>query len=107
MATNLASVTDPERPSLKMAMVVITVGVFATTLSQVDVLAALPLRNLLKNSLHVSRADNAAFFFWAGLAWYFKPFAGIVTDAFPLFGSRRRSYILVCSSIAVLSWIGL
>lgn len=88
-------------------MVVIAVGVFATTLSQVDVLAALPLRNLLKNSLHASRAANAAFFFWAGLAWYFKPLAGIITDAFPLFGSRRRSYILVCSTIAVLIWIGL
>jgi hypothetical protein len=23
---------------------------------------------------------QAAFFFWAGLAWYFKPFAGILTD---------------------------
>ncbi len=43
----------------------------------------IPLQNLLKNELHVDRSANAAFFFWAGLAWYFKPFAGIFTDAFP------------------------
>ena len=36
-----------------------------------------------------------------------KPLAGILTDAFPLFGSRRRSYILISASLAGLSWIGL
>ena len=65
------------------------------------------MRNLLKNELHVGRAANAAFFFWSGLAWYFKPLAGIVTDAFPVFGSRRKSYLLISSGLAVLSWVGL
>ncbi|MGA2991242.1 MAG: hypothetical protein ABSD88_12270, partial [Candidatus Korobacteraceae bacterium] len=69
------------------AAIVIVVGVLATTLSQPQVLARIPLQNLLKNELHVDRAANAAFFFWAGLAWYFKPFAGIFTDAFPILGS--------------------
>ena len=75
--------------------VVIVAGVLATTLAQTQVLARLPLQNLLKNELNADRTANAAFFFWAGLAWYLKPFAGILTDAFPLFGSRRKSYILV------------
>jgi hypothetical protein len=89
------------------AALVIVAGVFATTLAQPQVLARIPLQNLLKNELHVDRTANAAFFFWAGLAWYFKPFAGILTDAFPLFGSRRKSYILINSTLAVLSWVGL
>jgi predicted MFS family arabinose efflux permease len=59
----------------------------------------------LKNSLHVSRADNAAFFFLSGLAWYFKPIAGIVTDAFPIMGSRRRSYLLASTLLAAIAWI--
>src|SRR6202043_743917 len=70
-----------------------------------QVLARLPLQNLLKNELHLDRTANAAFFFWAGLAWYRKPFAGILTDAFPLFGSRRKSYILVSATLAALSWL--
>ncbi len=93
--------------ALIYAAIVIIVGVFATTLAQPQVLARLPLQNLLKNELHVGRAANAAFFFWAGLPWYFKPIAGILTDAFPLFGSRRKSYILITTSLAVLAWVGL
>ncbi len=93
--------------TLLTAAIVIVVGVIATTLAQPQVLARIPLQNLLKNELHVDRSANAAFFFWAGLAWYFKPFAGIFTDAFPIFGSRRKSYILISTTLAVLSWIGL
>jgi hypothetical protein len=89
------------------ALIVISVGILATTLTQTGVLAGLPLRNLLKNALHVSRTENAAFFFWAGLAWYLKPFAGLLTDAFPIQGSRRKSYILLGASLAALSWLAL
>ncbi|MGA2714822.1 MAG: MFS transporter [Bryobacteraceae bacterium] len=93
--------------ALTHAAIVVIVGVFATTLAQTQLLPHLPLQNLLKNELHVDRTSNAAFFFWASLAWYFKPLAGIFTDAFPLFGSRRRSYILIGTSLAVLSWFAL
>ncbi|HZC17480.1 MAG TPA: MFS transporter [Caulobacteraceae bacterium] len=93
--------------ALTYAAIVIVVGVFATTLSQPQVLARLPLQNLLKNALHVGRSANAAFFFFAGLPWYFKPVAGLITDAFPVFGSRRRSYLLVSTLLAVVAWVGL
>jgi hypothetical protein len=93
--------------ALRYAALVIVAGVLATTLAQPQVLARLPLQNLLKNELHVDRTANAAFFFWAGLAWYLKPFAGILTDAFPLFGSRRKSYILISATLAALSWLAL
>jgi len=89
------------------AIIVIVVGILATTLGQPDLLAMIPIRNLLKNELHVGRAANAAFFFWSGLAWYFKPVAGIITDAFPILGSRRKSYLLISSSLAALAWIAL
>jgi hypothetical protein len=36
-----------------------------------------------------------------------KPFAGILTDAFPLFGNRRKSYILISAVLAALSWLAL
>jgi hypothetical protein len=72
------------------AALVIVAGVLATTLAQTQVLARLPLQNLLKNELQVDRTANAAFFFWAGRAWYLKPFAGVLTDAFPLFGSPTQ-----------------
>jgi hypothetical protein len=106
MATASGAWQRPDR-ALTYAALVIVAGVLATTLAQPQVLARLPLQNLLKNELHVDRTANAAFFFWAGLAWYLKPFAGILTDAFPLFGSRRKSYILISASLAALSWLAL
>ena len=93
--------------ALIYAATVIVAGVLATTLAQPQVLARRPLQNLLKNELHADRTANAAFFFWAGLAWYLKPLAGILTDAFPLFGNRRKSYILVSAIPAALSWFAL
>src|SRR5215469_5324539 len=106
MATPIPTRQRPDKALLYAALVIIA-GVLATTLAQTQVLARLPLQNLLKNGLHVGRTANAAFFFWAGLAWYLKPFAGILTDAFPLFGSRRKSYILLSASLAGLSWLAL
>jgi MFS family permease len=97
---------QPDKAFIYAALVIIA-GVLATTLAQTQVLARLPLQNLLKNELHVDRTANAAFFFWAGLAWYLKPLAGILTDAFPLFGSRRKSYILLSTGLAALSWLAL
>src|SRR5262245_56055084 len=90
--------------NLTYAALVIVAGVLATTLAQTQVLARLPLENLLKNELQVDRIANAAFFFWAGLAWYLKPLAGVLTDAFPLFGSRRKSYIMISAVLAALAW---
>src|SRR5689334_21403745 len=85
---------------------IIIFGIFATTLPQPQVLGKLPLQFLMKNTLKVP-PDKMAFFFLAcGLAWYLKPFAGILTDAFPLFGTRRRHYMIISCILAALSWLG-
>ena len=108
MATaTIAQKQADDKKALIYAAIVIMVGVLGTTLAQPQVLGKIPLQNLLKNELHADRAANAAFFFWMGFAWYFKPFFGIITDAFPLFGSRRKSYMLLGASLATISWAGL
>ena len=108
----MATVTIPPNQKesgkpLLYAALVIVIGVLSTSLAQPQVLGRIPLQNLLKNELHADRAANAAFFFWMGLAWYFKPFFGIITDAFPLFGSRRKSYMIVSAILATISWAAL
>jgi MFS family permease len=87
------------------AATLVVVGIVSTTLAQEGALARLPLQNLLKNDLHESRTAASAFFFLAGLAWYFKPLAGILTDAFPIFGSRRRTYLMLSATLGVLVWL--
>ena len=93
--------------SLLIASVVIAVGFLATTLAQPTVLVRIPLQNLLKNVLHTDRSAAAAFFFWIGLPWYIKPLIGILSDSFPLFGSRRKSYIIMGALAAVAAWFSL
>ena len=105
--TSISQANPRARRHILRAAVVVVIGILATTLAQTQVLARLPLQNLLKNELHVGRTGNAAFFFWAGLAWYVKPVAGLLTDGFPIFGSRRKSYILVGACLAALSWLSL
>lgn len=98
--------TKVDKRNLLPLRLIIVFGIFASTLPQPLVLGRLPLQFLLKNDVHVTREQMAAFFFWCTLAWYLKPFAGILTDAFPIFGTRRRHYLLLCSVLSALSWIG-
>lgn len=107
MATAVSERKAETHDSVRNATIVILVGIIATTLSQTQVLAKIPIQNLLKNELHVDRTLNAAFFFWTTFPWYLKPLVGVITDAFPLFGSRRKSYMLGSTILATLSWVGL
>jgi len=86
------------------ASFVVMIGVVATTLAQDKVLARIPLRNLLKNDLQLDRTGMATFVFATGFAWYLQPLFGAVIDAFPVFGSRRRSYMVIGSVLAALGW---
>jgi MFS family permease len=106
-ATSDSLQTKVEDRNLLHLGLIIVFGIFATTLPQPQVLGRLPFQFLLKNELSVTREQMAAFFFWCGMAWYLKPFAGILTDAFRLFGTRRRHYLLISSVLACASWIGL
>jgi MFS family permease len=91
--------------SFARAAALVVVGIISTSLAQDALLGKLPLQNLLKNGLHESRTATSAFFFLSGIAWYFKPLAGILTDAFPVFGSRRRTYLVVSASLGALVWL--
>lgn len=97
--------TAYEVRSFWLLAVVLVVGILASTLPQPQGLGRLPLQNLLKNHLHVKASQMASFFFYCGLFWYIKPLAGILTDAFPLFGTRRRHYLLFSSALAAAAWI--
>lgn len=106
---NIESTGRPGAAKIKRellyATIVVFVGISAVTLGQQNALALIPLKNLLKNELHENRAATAAFFFWLGLAWYLKPFFGIFTDAFPFFGTRRKSYIMIGAALSVACFI--
>jgi predicted MFS family arabinose efflux permease len=89
---------------LRRWTLIIGAGVLATTLSQPAVIR-LPLQRLLKSDLQVSRQAMASFFAVAAAAWYFKPLAGILSDSVPIFGTRRRHYLLLSAAAASALWL--
>src|SRR5262245_8104113 len=79
-------------------------GAFVTTIAQPGVIGRLPLQLLLKNELHFNAQTLAAFMVITTFAWNVKPLAGILSDAFPLFGTRRRHYMLFGAGMAAVCW---
>jgi len=91
--------------ALRPLIVVIAWGIFVTGFGWPGIIGRLPFTLLLKNQLHLP-ADSASYFWAIGMfAWYVKPVAGFICDAYPLFGTRRRSYMLVGSVLSGLLWL--
>ena len=59
-------------------------------------LVAQPVRSLLK-SWGLSTTDMSIFMAWLGLPWTIKPLFGLLTDFVPIFGTRRKSYLILTS----------
>jgi hypothetical protein len=68
-------------------------------------LATQPLFFLLKDEMRLSAAQSATFFALVGVAWTVKPLYGLLSDVVPLFGTRRRAYLLVTTAMATLGWL--
>lgn len=71
----------------------VNLGWFGTGMALL--IAQLPVKIMLKNELHLKAEDVAMFLLIGHIPIYIKPFAGILSDAVPLFGTRRRSYLLM------------
>jgi len=48
-----------------------------------------------KDALRLTPAEVAGILFWVGLPWSMKMVAGVASDVYPIFGSRRVAYLLV------------
>lgn len=83
----------------------VSAGLFVTSLGQPNVIGQLPFLFLFKNTFHLDAAQQANFFAVTNFAWYMKPLAGLLCDSFPLFGTRRRSYLVVSAVVAGTSWL--
>jgi hypothetical protein len=102
-----ASTSEPKAAnrSLRRELVFIGYAAFITTLAQTGVLGNLPIRLLLKNHFALTRTELSEFLFWTGLAWYLKPLVGLGIDAIPVFGTRRRWYMIGSAALGGVTWL--
>ncbi|MGK7951432.1 MAG: folate/biopterin family MFS transporter [Xenococcaceae cyanobacterium] len=70
-------------------------------------LARLAVSFFLKDDLSLTPAEVAALTGIASLPWIIKPLFGFLSDGLPIFGYRRRPYLILSGILGTLSWLGL
>ncbi|NJM65677.1 MAG: folate/biopterin family MFS transporter [Acaryochloris sp. RU_4_1] len=70
-------------------------------------LARLAVSFFLKDDLGLTPAQVAAMMGVASLPWVIKPLFGFISDSLPIWGYRRRSYLVLSGGLGCLAWIGM
>ncbi|MDJ0743587.1 MAG: folate/biopterin family MFS transporter [Xenococcaceae cyanobacterium MO_167.B27] len=68
-------------------------------------LARLAVSFFLKDDLGLSPAEVAALTGIASLPWVIKPLFGFMSDGLPIFGYRRRPYLILSGLLGAVSWV--
>jgi folate/biopterin transporter len=70
-------------------------------------LARLAVSFFLKDELGMSPAEVSAMLGVVALPWIIKPLFGFMSDGLPIFGYRRRPYIVLSGLLGTSAWIAL
>ncbi|WP_293129461.1 folate/biopterin family MFS transporter [Microcoleus sp. bin38.metabat.b11b12b14.051] len=70
-------------------------------------LARLAVSFFLKDELGMSPAEVSAMLGVVALPWIIKPLFGFMSDGLPIFGYRRRPYIVLSGLLGTAAWVSL
>lgn len=70
-------------------------------------LARLAVSFFLKDELGLSPAQVSALLGIVALPWIIKPVFGFISDGLPIFGYRRRPYLVLSGLLGSISWVSL
>ncbi|MGL4881835.1 MAG: folate/biopterin family MFS transporter, partial [Waterburya sp.] len=70
-------------------------------------LARLAVSFFLKDDLGLTPAEVAALTGIASLPWVIKPLFGFMSDGLPIFGYRRRPYLILSGLLGTFSWLAM
>ncbi len=70
-------------------------------------LARLAVSFFLKDDLGLTPAQVAALTGISSLPWIIKPLFGFMSDGLPIFGYRRRPYLILSGFLGTISWLAL
>ncbi len=70
-------------------------------------LARLAVSFFLKDELRLGPAQVSALFGIVALPWIVKPLFGFISDGLPIFGYRRRPYLIASGILGTISWVSL
>src|SRR5205807_4002273 len=93
----------PPAPGFRQMALLLAVGWALTNIAYA--VYDLPLKFVLKDELHLDAQKISLFFALEVFSNYVKPLAGILTDSVPLFGTRRRHYLLFSLFLCGTGWL--
>ncbi|CAL5226019.1 g8825 [Coccomyxa viridis] len=67
-------------------------------------LSRLGVSFMYKDEFHLEPASVAFLTSFAAFPWVVKPLYGFLSDTVPIFGYRRRSYLIICGLLGSASW---
>lgn len=70
-------------------------------------LARLAVSFFLKDQLNMSPVEVSAMMGIVSIPWMVKPLFGFLSDGLPIFGYRRRPYMILAGILGALSWIAM
>ncbi len=92
-----------EREQIRRLMVFFAVVYVAEGIGQTVGLIAQPLNYFLKEVHGWSPVQISAYLTVFNLPWVIKPVYGLISDFLPLFGYRRKSYLLIVNAAAIVA----
>jgi len=67
-------------------------------------LSDLSIQYFCKDYLKLQPSEFSRYITFTQIPWIMKPLFGLLTDSCPIFGTRRKFYIILCGFIGFLSW---
>ena len=103
--TNEAGSSD--KAEVRRLIALFALAYFAQGLSQAGGLISQPLSFYLKTGLGLSAADVSSYLAILSIPWMIKPLYGLISDYVPLFGYRRRTWLMLVNLIAASGFLWL
>lgn len=100
-----STVSNKVNRSVWLPLAVVFAVVYFFSMNGLGALPALAINFFLKEKIGLAPEQLAYFQAITLLAWVVKPLWGMISDLFPLFGSRRKSYLVLSSLFAAVCWI--
>ena len=85
-------------------LAVVFASVYFFSMNGLGALPVLAVNYLLKDKAGLAPEQMAYFQAVTAIAWVVKPLWGMISDLFPIFGSRRKSYLILTSLFAAGAW---
>jgi len=92
---------------VRRLVVLFGLAYFAQGLGQAGGLISQPLNYYLKAGLGLNPAQASEYLAILTLPWVIKPLYGLVSDYLPLFGYRRKTWLILVNNVAALGFLWL